>query len=384
VKRRNESKTLSHLAVAALIVAVWWFFDSSNKNTNINIKVNRMSSEKRIVLVTGGAGFIGSHTVVELMAANFDVVIVDNLVNASHESLKRIAQLAGRPVLAFYEADVRDAAALERVFNAHAVYAVIHFAALKAVGESVAQPLRYYDNNVHGSIVLCQAMARANVKRLVFSSSATVYGDKNVAPFREDMPIGATNPYGETKVAVEMLLRSVAAADAAWEITLLRYFNPIGAHASGLIGEDPQGVPQNLLPFIEQVAIGQREKLTIFGDRYETRDGTCIRDYIHVVDLARGHIAALNHSRPGADAVNLGSSRGHSVLEVVRAFERVNGVAVKYEIGAARPGDIGVCYADASKAARVLNFTPTHSLDDMVASAWKWRSQNPNGYKTKV
>lgn len=342
---------------------------------------NNNGESRRIILVTGGAGFIGSHTAVELMASNFDVVVVDNLVNAVPESLKRVEKLAGRPLLAFYNVDVRDKVAMARVFASHDVYAVIHFAALKAVGESVSQPLRYYDNNVNGAVALLEVMQQTPVRRFVFSSSATVYGDKNVAPFREDMPMGATNPYGETKVVLEMLLRSVAVADPTWQITLLRYFNPIGAHPSGIIGDDPLGVPNNLLPFIEQVAVGKRDKLTVFGNTYDTPDGTCIRDYIHVVDVAIGHIAALNHSRPGAEAYNLGSSKGHSVLEVVHAFERVNGVKVPYVIGPPRAGDIGFCYADGSKAARELNFTPTRTLDDMVASAWNWRKQNPNGLR---
>jgi UDP-glucose 4-epimerase len=341
------------------------------------------SSSRRIILVTGGAGYIGSHTTLELLNANYDVIVVDNMSNASPEALRRVEELAKRKVLAFHQVDLRDVAAMNAIFDAHKIDAVIHFAALKAVGESVRVPLKYYDNNIAGAVALLNAMDRVKCHRLVFSSSATVYGDNNVAPFREDLPLSANNPYGETKFVTEMLLRAMAKANDHWQFSMLRYFNPIGAHPSGLIGEDPAGVPQNLLPFVEQVAVGIRPKLTIFGDKYPTRDGTCVRDYIHVVDLALGHVAALAALKPGAEAYNLGTGGGHTVLEVVRAFERVNGVKVPFEIGPPRDGDIAESYADVSKATKLLNFTATHTLDDMVQSAWKWRSNNPHGYAKK-
>jgi UDP-glucose 4-epimerase len=338
-------------------------------------------SNRPIILVTGGAGYIGSHTCVELLNANYDVIVIDNMSNASPEALERVEELTKKKILATHVFDLRDESKIDAIFATHKIHAVIHFAALKAVGESVAQPLRYADNNVGATVSLLNAMTRAKCPRLVFSSSSTVYGDANVAPFAEDMPLTAVNPYGETKLYIEILLRSMSRASPDWQFSMLRYFNPIGAHPSGLIGDDPRGVPNNLLPFIEQVAVGLRPKLTIFGDKYSTRDGTCVRDYVHVMDVAVGHVAALGALRPGAEAYNLGTGGGHTVLEVVHAFERVNGIKINYEIGPPRAGDIAASYADCSKAARVMNFTATHTLDDMVASAWKWRSNNPNGLK---
>ncbi len=333
------------------------------------------------ILVTGGAGYIGSHTCVELIAAGFVPVVVDNLANSRREAVRRIARIAGREPV-FVEADVRDAAALARVLAAHPVGAAIHFAGLKAVGESVAKPLAYYDNNVVGTLVLVDALARAGVKRLVFSSSATVYGAPHALPIREDFPIQTTNPYGASKAIVERVLTDVAAADPAWRIALLRYFNPVGAHESGLIGEDPADIPNNLLPYVAQVAVGTRERLTIHGDDYPTRDGTGERDYIHVVDLARGHLAALAHldTMRSAEPINLGTGRGTTVREMVTAFERASGRAVPAIVGPRRPGDIASCYADASLAATQLGWKATLDVDRMCADAWRWQSANPDGY----
>ena len=333
------------------------------------------------ILVTGGAGYIGSHTCVELMGAGFTPVIVDSLVNSKREAVARVARIAGRePVL--IEADVRDAGALDRVFAAHRIDAVIHFAGLKAVGESVEQPIAYYDNNVNGTLVLVDAMRRANVKRLVFSSSATVYGAPHALPIRENFPIQTTNPYGASKAMVERILTDVAHADAAWRIALLRYFNPVGAHESGLIGEDPAGTPNNLLPYVAQVAVGKLARLTIHGDDYPTRDGTGERDYIHVVDLARGHLAALAHldELEGAEAINLGTGRSSTVREMIAAFESASGRPIAHVVGPRRAGDIASCYADVERAASLLGWRAAFGLERMCADAWRWQEANPDGY----
>ncbi|GAB4060323.1 UDP-glucose 4-epimerase GalE [Uliginosibacterium sediminicola] len=334
------------------------------------------------ILVTGGAGYIGSHTCVELLAAGYDVVVVDNLCNSKPEALRRVEAIAGRKLRAFHQVDVCDRAALSEVFSAHRIDAVIHFAALKAVGESVAQPLRYYGNNIAGTVVLAEVMAAAGVKTFVFSSSATVYGDPASVPINEDFPTGPTNPYGRTKWMMEYVLRDLAAADPAWRIALLRYFNPVGAHPSGRIGEDPNGIPNNLMPFVTQVAVGKREKLSVFGDDYATPDGTGVRDYIHVVDLADGHVKALQRlaQSPGVLTVNLGTGRGYSVLEVVKAFEAASGRSVPYQIVARRPGDVAQCWADPALAERELGWRATRGLDDMCADSWRWQSANPDGY----
>jgi UDP-glucose 4-epimerase len=335
-------------------------------------------------LLTGATGFIGSHTCVEVMAAGWTPIIVDNLCNSSVEVLERIERITGqRP--AFVKADIRDRDALHRIFGKHAIDAVVHFAGLKAVEESVAEPLRYYENNVLGSMVLLDAMKRHGVKRIVFSSSATVYGTNEQMPLTEDSPVGAVNPYGQTKLMVEQILRDVAAADPVWRIMLLRYFNPVGAHESGLIGEDPAGIPNNLMPFVAQVAAGRRPRLRIFGNDYPTIDGTGVRDYVHVVDLASGHVAALTalmgNGAPCETVVNLGTGRGHSVLELVKRFEAVSGRAVPYDIVGRRPGDVATCYADATRARALLGWEARRGLDEMCADAWRWQSANPTGFR---
>ncbi|MFZ2855128.1 MAG: UDP-glucose 4-epimerase GalE [Rhodocyclaceae bacterium] len=327
-----------------------------------------------MILVTGGAGYIGSHTVVELLRAGHEVVVVDNLCNSKASVIDRIGQIARRkPILV--EADVRDRKALSRLFADRQFSAVIHFAGLKAVGESVAEPLRYYDNNVAGSLVLVEAMAIAGVKQLVFSSSATVYGDPETLPIREDAPLRTSNPYGQSKLIVENVLRDVATADTAWKIALLRYFNPVGAHPSGMIGEDPRGIPNNLLPYIAQVASGKRTHLSVFGDDYPTPDGTGVRDYIHVVDLARGHLRALSAlpGIQGALAINLGTGRGFSVLEMAKAFEAASRRPVPFRTTGRRPGDIAECYADPSFAAQILGWQAELSVEEMCRDAWHWQ-----------
>ena len=325
------------------------------------------------VLVTGGAGYIGSHTCVELLNAGHEVVIIDNFVNSKPEALDSIRKITGKD-FAFVEADLRDRAAVKALFDAHPVDAVIHFAGLKAVGESVQKPLEYYDNNLGGFFVLAEEMRDHGVKKFVFSSSATVYGMNNPVPFREEMPTSATNPYGYTKVMIEQMLRDLAVADPSWSIVMLRYFNPIGAHPSGLIGEDPNGIPNNLLPYVAQVAAGKLKELTVFGDDYDTPDGTGVRDYIHVVDPALGHLAALNYadSHTGAEAINLGTGHGTSVLEIVRAFEKASGRKVPYRIAARRAGDIATCYADTSKAAKLLGWRAERNIDDMCRDGWNF------------
>jgi UDP-glucose 4-epimerase len=335
------------------------------------------------VLVTGGAGYIGSHTCVELMQAGHEVVIFDNLCNSHRAVLGRIARIVGR-MPEFAEADVRDSGALREAFARHRFDAVIHFAGLKAVGESVEKPIEYYDNNVQGALTLCRAMAEAGVGTLVFSSSATVYGSAASAPIREDAPLGPINPYGHSKLMVERILQDLAASDsAAWRVALLRYFNPVGAHPSGLIGEDPQGMPNNLMPNIAQVAMGVRARVRVFGSDYPTRDGTGVRDYIHVVDLARGHLAALDameRERQGM-TVNLGTGRGFSVLEAIGAFERASGRTIPFDREPRRPGDVAESYADPSLAEKVLGWKANCTLDDMCRDAWRWQSMNPCGYR---
>lgn len=327
------------------------------------------------VLVTGGAGYIGSHTCVELLAAGHDLIVLDNLYNAKASVLTRIERIAGRAPQ-FVQADVRDRAAMERLFANYDIDAVIHFAGLKAVGESVQQPLRYYDNNITGSLVLFETMAKFGVKTLVFSSSATVYGDPASVPIFEHFPLSATNPYGRSKLMVEEILRDLYKADTSWHIALLRYFNPVGAHESGLIGEEPNGIPNNLLPYIAQVADGQREFLSVYGNDYSTPDGTGLRDYIHVVDLAQGHLATLDKlvTAPGIYTYNLGTGRGNSVLEMVKAFEQASGRSVPYRVVARRPGDIAACYADVSLAERELGWTARRGVSQMCADAWRWQS----------
>lgn len=337
------------------------------------------------VLVTGGAGYIGSHTCLELLTAGHELVVVDNLSNSKVAALDRVQAISGRP-LRFVKADLRDTVTLERLLVDRSIEAVIHFAGLKAVGESSEIPLAYYDNNIGGTLSLCRAMASAGVKRLVFSSSATVYGDPATVPIREDFPLSATNPYGRTKLFIEEILRDLQRADSGWDIALLRYFNPVGAHRSGEIGEDPNGIPNNLMPFIAQVAVGKREALQVFGDDYPTPDGTGVRDYIHVVDLALGHLAALDalSSRPGLMTCNLGTGQGYSVLEMVRAFEQASGRPVPYRIVGRRPGDIAACYADPSHARAILGWQAERGLEQMVADAWRWQRQNPDGYPDAV
>lgn len=333
------------------------------------------------ILVTGGAGYIGSHVCVELLQTGYDVVVLDNLCNSRRDVLGRIARIAGRPV-AFHERDVRDEAALRGIFREHAIDAVLHFAGLKAVEESVARPLAYYNNNVGGTLALCAVMSEAGVRRLVFSSSATVYGDPDAVPVREDHPLRPTNPYGHSKAMIETILQDLSRSDPAWKIALLRYFNPVGAHESGLIGEDPGGVPNNLLPFIAQVAVGRREALNVYGNDYPTPDGTGVRDYIHVVDLVRGHLAALEKLATSSEvlSVNLGTGRGYSVLEMVEAFRRASGRDIPYRIVARRPGDVAACYADPALAARLLGWRAERGLERICRDAWRWQSMNPNGY----
>jgi UDP-glucose 4-epimerase len=334
-------------------------------------------------LITGGAGYIGSHACVEFLAAGYDIVVVDNLSNSSEESLKRVSRIAERD-FAFVRADIRDREALRRLFSEHEIDAVIHFAGLKAVGESVQKPLAYYDNNLTGSLALFETMAGHGVKTIVFSSSATVYGDPHTVPIREDFPLSATNPYGRTKLMIEEILRDLSAADPEWRVGLLRYFNPVGAHESGLIGEDPRGIPNNLMPYISQVAVGRRPHLNVFGDDYPTPDGTGMRDYIHVVDLARGHVKAVEKiaSAAGVHVWNLGTGRGYTVLEMLRAFEAASGRAVPFRIAPRRPGDVARCYADPAKAEAELGWKAEKGLERMCADNWRWQSMNPRGYAT--
>lgn len=333
------------------------------------------------ILITGGAGYIGSHTVIELLDSGHQVVIVDNYSNSKPEVLHRLERITGVKPL-FYEVDLLDKAALEAVFEAHKFDAVIHFAGLKAVGESVKVPLWYYHNNITGTLVLLETMAKFGVKTLVFSSSATVYGMNNVSPLVETMPLSATNPYGQTKLMIEQILQDLGVSDSEWRVALLRYFNPIGAHESGLIGEDPNGIPNNLMPYVTQVAVGKLKELSVFGSDYETHDGTGVRDYIHVVDLAKGHVKALDYvlANVGVEAFNLGTGNGYSVLDVVKNFEEASGVKVPYKLAPRRPGDVAECYADATKAKLVLGWEASYDLLRMCQDSWRWQSGNPNGY----
>lgn len=334
------------------------------------------------ILVTGGAGYIGSHTCVEILKAGYDVVVVDNLCNSKQEALNRVQELAGAG-LSFYKVDLRDRVGLADVFKNYPIEAVIHFAGLKAVGESVEKPLEYYENNIYGTLVLCDVMRNSGVKNLVFSSSATVYGDPHRVPITEDFPLSATNPYGRTKLVIEDILRDLNVADPEWNVALLRYFNPVGAHPSGRIGEDPNGIPNNLFPYISQVAVGKLDHLSVFGDDYPTRDGTGVRDYIHVVDLAIGHLRALEvlKDNPGVVTYNLGTGRGYSVLEVTSAFGEACGMEISYQIVGRRPGDVATSYADPSKANEELNWAAERELNQMCVDVWRWQSGNPNGYE---
>ena len=330
------------------------------------------------IFVTGGAGYIGSHTCIELLNGGYDVVVYDNLSNASVKALRRVERIAGKS-LTFAKGDIRDAATLAKAMVG--CDAVIHFAGLKAVGESVEKPLEYYDNNVCGTVTLLKTMQALGIKTIVFSSSATVYGDPDFLPLTEKHPLRTTNPYGQTKLVIEEILRDLYRSDENWRISILRYFNPVGAHESGLIGEDPQGIPNNLMPFVSQVAVGRREYLNIFGGDYDTHDGTGIRDYIHVVDLALGHLRALESlQRPQCEAVNLGTGNGYSVLDVVKAFEAASGRKIPYRIVDRRPGDIAACYADPSKAKRLLKWEATRDMKKMCEDTWRWQSMNPKGY----
>jgi UDP-glucose 4-epimerase len=334
------------------------------------------------ILVTGGAGYIGSHTCVELLNAGHDVVVVDNLVNSSEESLKRVEKITGKSVK-FYEADLLDRDAMNKIFDNEKIDSVIHFAGLKAVGESVSKPLEYYYNNVTGTLVLCDVMRNHGVKNIVFSSSATVYGSPKTVPITEDFPLSVTNPYGRTKLMLEEILQDLVVADPEWNVVLLRYFNPIGAHKSGLIGENPKGIPNNLIPYITQVAVGKLESVGVFGDDYDTPDGTGVRDYIHVVDLAIGHVKAIDKmskEKGGVLIYNLGTGNGYSVLDMVKSFEKACGKKISYTIKPRRPGDIATCYADSSKAKNELGWVAERDLAQMCEDSWRWQSNNPNGY----
>lgn len=334
------------------------------------------------VLVTGGAGYIGSHTCVELLGAGYEVIVVDNLSNSSEKSIERVKKITGKD-LKFYKVDLLDRAALEEIFSKNNIDSVIHFAGLKAVGESVSIPLRYYENNISGTVILLEVMQKFNVKTLVFSSSATVYGDPAKLPITEDFPNKATNPYGRTKLMIEEILRDLYTSDNSWDIAILRYFNPVGAHSSGLIGENPNGIPNNLMPYITQVAVGKREQLSVFGNDYPTHDGTGVRDYIHVVDLSIGHLKALEKlkTKPGVVTYNLGTGNGYSVLDIVKAFSKASGKNIPYKIVERRPGDIAACYADPSKAKEEMNWQAEKGIDEMCADSWNWQVNNPNGYE---
>ncbi|GAM26172.1 hypothetical protein SAMD00019534_093470 [Acytostelium subglobosum LB1] len=333
------------------------------------------------VLVTGGAGYIGSHTVVEMIEAGYTPIIVDNLCNSSRESINRLEQITGKQI-EFHELDILDERGLEELFASKHITQVVHFAGLKAVGESTSLPLKYYENNVMGTFILLKVMAKYRCKNIVFSSSATVYGDAKEVPISEDAPLSAVNPYGRTKLHIEGMLQDISAGDSEWNCILLRYFNPAGAHPSGLIGEDPKDIPNNLMPYITQTAIGKRQVLSVYGNDYETPDGTGVRDYIHVVDLAKGHIAALNHlsTKPGCVAYNLGTGRGYSVLEMIAAVEKASGKKINYKIVERRKGDVATSFADPSKALKQLGWSARYNQNDMCEHAWKWQSQNPNGY----
>lgn len=335
------------------------------------------------ILVTGGAGFIGSHTCVELLNAGYEIVVVDNYYNANPKSLERVKELTGKDFKS-YECDIRDSEGMDKIFKENKIDAVIHFAGLKAVGESCQKPIEYYDNNIGGTLKLCDVMRNNGCKNIVFSSSATVYGMKNVSPLKETMKTGGTtNPYGTTKYMIEIILEDIYKSDNDWNVTLLRYFNPIGAHESGRIGENPSGIPNNLMPYITQVAIGKRPFLSVYGNDYDTPDGTCIRDYIHVVDLADGHVKAVNNildGKKGVQIFNLGTGKGYSVLDIVKAFSKAYGKELPYKIAPRRPGDLAVCFSDPTKAKEVLGWEAKRGIDDMCRDSWNWQSKNPNGY----
>ncbi|GAA0181212.1 UDP-glucose 4-epimerase GalE [Clostridium sediminicola] len=334
-----------------------------------------------VILVTGGAGYIGSHTCVELLKEGYEIIIVDNLINSNIEALSRVKKITGKD-FKFYEVDLLDKKALEDIFKSNNIDSVIHFAGLKAVGESVTIPLKYYNNNIISTLNLCEIMKKYNVNNLVFSSSATVYGDPHTVPINEEFPLSATNPYGRTKLMIEEILRDLYKSDSSWNIGILRYFNPVGAHESGMIGEDPNGIPNNLVPYISQVAVGKLKKLSVFGSDYETHDGTGVRDYIHVVDLAIGHLKTLQklNSNPGIVTYNLGTGKGYSVLEMIEAFQKESSKDISYEFVDRRPGDIAACYADNTLAKKELGFEAIKTLDDMCRDSWRWQSKNPNGY----
>jgi len=335
------------------------------------------------ILVTGGAGYIGSHTVVLLIEAGYKVIIFDNFCNSSKESVKRVEKIVGKNIITI-EGDIRNPDDLQKVFTQYKIDAVIHFAGLKAVGESVSLPLKYYDNNINGTIILCEIMAKNNCKSIIFSSSATVYGDPHTTPILEDFPLSATNPYGRSKLFIEEILRDLQISDSEWKVILLRYFNPVGAHSSGTIGEDPNGIPNNLMPYISQTAVGKLECLSVFGDDYDTHDGTGVRDYIHVVDLADGHVKAVDKLENFSEVttINLGTGVGYSVIDMVKAFEKASGKRVPYSIAPRRLGDIAKCYANPSYAKEILGWEAKKSIDDMCKDSWRWQSFNPNGYST--
>ena len=334
------------------------------------------------ILVTGGVGYIGSHTCVELLENSKEIVVIDNLCNSNIKALEKVEEITGKKIK-FYENDILDKEALRKIFRENKIDSVIHFAGLKAVGESVEIPLEYYHNNIIGTLALIDVMKEFNCKNLVFSSSATVYGDSKVIPIPEDAPLSATNPYGRTKLFIEYILKDLYKSDNSWNIAILRYFNPIGAHPSGLIGEDPNGIPNNLMPYITQVAIGKLDYLRVFGDDYDTHDGTGVRDFIHVCDLAHGHLCALNKlkTNPGLVIYNLGTGKGYSVLDMVKAFEKVNGIKIPYQVTPRRSGDIATCYADPAKAKNEMGFITSKTLDDMCRDSWNWQSKNPKGFK---
>ncbi len=331
------------------------------------------------ILLTGGAGYIASHTCIELVKANHEPIIVDNFYNSQKEAIVRVEKIVGKKI-PYYEADVCDKEAMRAIFEEHKIDAIIHFAGYKAVGESVAKPLAYYRNNIDSTLTICELMKEYNVTKIVFSSSATVYGLAEKVPLTEDMPTGCTNPYGWTKYMIEQILTDFAAANKEMSVVLLRYFNPVGAHESGMIGEDPVGIPNNLMPYICQVAVGKLKQLAVFGDDYPTPDGTGVRDYIHVVDLASGHVAACEYENKGTEIINLGTGIGYSVLDMVKAFEKANSIKIPYKIAPRRPGDIATCYADASKAKKLLNWEAKYDLTTMCRDAWNWQSKNPKGY----
>ena len=335
------------------------------------------------ILVTGGAGYIGTHTEVELLNRGYNVIAFDNMVNSCEESIKRVEKITGKKIR-FYNADMRDAAAMEKIFSENKIDSVIHFAGLKAVGESARKPLEYYDNNIYGTLVLLETMQKFGVKKIVFSSSATVYGTPERLPLDEDCALSTTNPYGSTKLMLENIMKDLYTADNSWDIILLRYFNPVGAHESGLIGEDPKGIPNNLTPYIAQVASGKLKEINVFGNDYDTPDGTGVRDYIHVVDLALGHVKAIEKiNEAGVHIYNLGTGNGYSVLDVIKAFEKACGKKLPYKICPRRPGDIAACYAKVDKAKRELDWVAERGIDEMCASLWKWQTMNPDGYKSK-